>query len=188
MTISPAFQYCHTLVKTFSLALLILAPAQVFACGAEDGLHLGGYHRYGFEGLAGPAATISKKAISIDKTFVHELIARPSGKRYTRNKYELLYLISIGDPEALHAGAMVLLHLLKHPEYVVECDQKIQLYNVPELSFMLARSFDLVETLCLLQPNEWTALIKHYEHHPQFWGSGFDRPASSQGRKQWCEG
>ncbi len=166
---------------------LSFASGQILACGTVKNFHIGGYNRYQESENIGNASKKSENSIIIDTSFVDSLLKNPTGKELNKNKYELFYLISIGDEKALRAGTYVLLDLLKNPEYTIECDKKVQIYGLKELAFNIGRSEQANSELCKLKPDDWALLIKFYSKDIQLWGYGYDFPLWEEGYNAWCK-
>lgn len=173
-------------MRILLLFLLLLSDKQVLACGESERFSIGGYGRYGYETNYGETTKVNSDSVVIDKSFIDKLINNPTGKEFSKNKYELYYLISIKDKKALKAGLFTLLDLLKNPEYITECDKKVQLYGIKELAFNIARNPDIVTEICVLKPDDWKLVLQYYEKDIQLWGIGYDFPLWQEGYKVWC--
>lgn len=173
-------------MRIILILVLSFASGQVSACGDTEDFHIGGYSRYPEKANRGSASNKSGDLITINTTFVDNLLKNPSGKVFNKNKYELFYLIAIKDKKALIAAIYVLLDMLKNPEYIIECDKKVQLYGIKELAFNIGRSEDANSELCKLNPNDWTLLMQFYSKDIQLWGYGYDFPRWEDGYKAWC--
>jgi hypothetical protein len=156
--------------RSLLFASLCLVAAPAFACGAQDGLDFGPYH-----GGPGPAATARGSKVTIDTSFLVELQAHPDGPTYERHRNELLYLLSIDNPEALRAGVRVLAHLIENPTTVVECDAPRELYDKEELAFALSRNNDMNPALCALPIADRKPIVALYAARPELW-SNVDPP------------
>ena len=129
------------------------------------------------EFYATPSPHVQSKGnvITIDTSFLQQLIRNPSGENFEKDRNELLYLISRNEKTAIHAGMAVLARLVKHPTRVVECDQEHELYGKEELAFALSRSDYALDELCRLSFEDRTLVVGLYEKHQILW-SNVDPP------------
>ena len=155
------------------LALLLLSPC-AHACGDEDVMAFGGFYE-----TPSPHAQLKGNVLTIDTSFLQQLVRNPTGENFEKDRNELLYLISINDKTAIHAGMAVLARLVNHPTRVVECDQEHELYGKEELAFVLSRSDYALDELCRLSSEDRTLVVDLYEKHKILW-SNVDPP--------WLEG
>lgn len=173
-------------MKITILLISLLASSQILACGNTKKFHIGEYGRYLEKQLIGNATKRSGEKITINTKFVDSLLNNPNANELNKNKYELFYLISIGDIKALRAAIYVLVDVLKNPEYIIECDTKVPAFPVKELAFNIGRSEEANNELCKLSPDDWTMVIKFYNKDIQLWGYGYDLPLWEEGYKSWC--
>ena len=114
--------------------------------------------------------------VIIETAFLDRLIKIPNIKEFDRNRYELYYLLAKGSYKAELAGLKALAHILLNPEYVVECEQKVHVYNTAEIAINLSRSNHLFKAYCNLTKNEQQTVSKYYINNPNLYQVDVDAP------------
>lgn len=157
----------------FLLSCFLFAPALSFACD-QDGSSKLGYFQPGNQTAENisPGDTV----ISIDTSFIPALLKDPSPEVFNANRYELYYLVSRGNDQALLAGLKALAYILKHPTYTIECDHKVELYNKNEIAHTLSRSLNFSTVSCKLPADERERVYSFYKSNPHLFQSMFDAP------------
>lgn len=131
-------------------------------------------YRFLYYPQQGKSASRHGKSVTIDTSFLDELIANPSSEAYLANDRELFYLLATGDSKAQQAGAKILSFLIKHPEFEETCGGRRQeSYGIEELAFVFSRTD--FSALCQVTEAERASILAYYKRNPRL-AVGPERP------------
>jgi hypothetical protein len=152
-------------MKRIALASFLLsAPTIAIACGNDVAVTFGDY-----SSQTSPYVTFAGDKVTIDMSFLDEIIRRPSGLLLDENRPELLYLMASNDRRAAHAGAVLLAHLIQNPTFVVECDTRRELFGKEELALALSRSVHAPAAICAIPHQCRSMIVDFYRAHQSLW-------------------
>lgn len=164
-------------MKTLLLLIAIIIPAASLACDSQAGAKLWYFRTFDkIEAQTADSYDINADTVAIDTTFIDNLIRNPNINEFDKNRYELFYLLAKGSYKAELAGLKSLSEILSNPKYVVECDQKVQLFNAEEVAINLSRSHHLFKAYCNLTDSERHTVSRYYINNPSLYQVDVDAP------------
>ena len=152
---------------------LLLWPIFALACPGTSNLQLGHFIQ---STDAINHSNNKNKTVVIDTGFVKQLLTTPTAELFHKNRYELYYLVSRGDKQALLAGLKSLAYILKNPAYITECDKKVEIYKKEEIAHTLSRSESFSNSVCELTADERQIIFDYYQANKQLYQLAYDAP------------